>query len=98
MKFDIEFRGIAEHELDEAIAWYNNERHGLGTESADEVRLLLTRIAEFPDRFPRANSIARRADSTGFPYSIFYRVRDDRVIVVAVFHQARNPSEWQSRT
>jgi len=46
-----------EHELDEAVAWYNTMREGLGAEFADEVRLLLTRIAEFPDRFPRANAM-----------------------------------------
>ncbi len=98
MKRDIDFRGIAEQELDDAIAWYNNERAGLGAKFATEIRGLLARIAEFPDRYPRANAIARRAIAPRFPYSIFYRVRDTRIIVLSVFHHSRDPADWQSRS
>ena len=98
MKRDIDFRRIAEQEFDDAIAWYNKETPGLGGEFAAEIRQLLVLIAEFPERYPRANPIARRAISTRFPYSIFYRVRIDRIIVVAVFHHSRNPADWQSRS
>jgi hypothetical protein len=32
-----------------------------------------------------------------FPYSIFYLVEGDAVIVLAVEHQARDPEHWKQR-
>jgi plasmid stabilization system protein ParE len=32
-----------------------------------------------------------------FPYSVFYRVEADRIVVLAVFHGRRNPRIWQAR-
>jgi plasmid stabilization system protein ParE len=33
-----------------------------------------------------------------FPYAIFYRAADDEIIVLAVFHLARDPARWQSQS
>jgi plasmid stabilization system protein ParE len=33
-----------------------------------------------------------------FPYSLFYRIIDDQVIVVACMHGRRHPRRWQSRS
>jgi plasmid stabilization system protein ParE len=32
-----------------------------------------------------------------FPYSLFYRIIDDQVIVVACMHGRRHPRRWRSR-
>jgi plasmid stabilization system protein ParE len=39
----------------------------------------------------------RRALVLHFPYCLYYRVKRDRVVVVAVFHAARNPTVWRRR-
>jgi plasmid stabilization system protein ParE len=33
----------------------------------------------------------------GWPYSLLYLVSDDAVLIVAVFHDRRDPRDWQSR-
>lgn len=32
-----------------------------------------------------------------FPYMVFYRVDDDQITVLAVYHTSRDPAGWQSR-
>jgi plasmid stabilization system protein ParE len=32
-----------------------------------------------------------------FPYTIYFRVRAEHVIVIAVFHVRRNPMIWRER-
>jgi plasmid stabilization system protein ParE len=39
----------------------------------------------------------RKALVRRFPYAIFYRVRNARVVVLAVFHSKRDPNIWKSR-
>jgi plasmid stabilization system protein ParE len=32
-----------------------------------------------------------------FPYALYYLVDDDRIVVLACFHQRRNPLDWLRR-
>jgi plasmid stabilization system protein ParE len=92
------FRRVARSEYTRSIKWYEDQRPGLGTEFEAEVNAVLTAIADHPDRYAVADGDVREAPVHRFPYSVFYRVRGDRVIVLAVFHQSRDPSAWQSRS
>lgn len=40
---------------------------------------------------------ARRVVLRRFPYSIFYEVHGSEVVILACFHEARDPEEWQRR-
>jgi hypothetical protein len=40
----------------------------------------------------------RRALLRRFPYSLFFVVEDEALIVIACFHASRDPSHWQKRT
>ncbi len=50
-----------------------------------------------PDRYPIVARDVREAPVPRFPYCIYYRVKLDRVVVIAVVHTARDPSVWQGR-
>ena len=39
----------------------------------------------------------RKAPVRTFPYSIIYRIRGGRVVVLAAFHNKRDLKTWQSR-
>jgi plasmid stabilization system protein ParE len=39
----------------------------------------------------------RKARVRTFPYSVIYRIRGGRVVVLAVFHDKRAPKTWQAR-
>jgi toxin ParE1/3/4 len=55
-------------------------------------------ISSHPDRYPVAAGDTRAAPLSRFPYCVYYRVGRNRVAVTAVFHTARDPSIWQSRS
>ena len=94
----VEYTRLARSEYDSATLWYERERAGLGDEFVVEIQRTLDEIAVYPDRYPTVDDGIHQAPVNRFPYSIFYCVRVDRIIVVAVFHHSRNPSEWQART
>jgi plasmid stabilization system protein ParE len=91
------FRKQARLEFDEAGNWYEKERLGLGMEFLDEIQLLIQRIASTPEQFPMLYRDVRKAVVRRFPYCIYFRERDQRIVVLAVFHSARNPAVWQQR-
>jgi toxin ParE1/3/4 len=39
----------------------------------------------------------RRRTLTDWPYGIFYRLRGDELIIIAVAHHRRRPGYWRSR-
>ena len=98
MTFQRIVRPIARSELAESSAWYESRKDGLGVELVMAVEAVFGEITTQPNRFPIAVGDIREAPVTGFPFCVYYRVRGDRVIVLAVFHTARDPSIWQSRS
>jgi toxin ParE1/3/4 len=94
----IAFRRPAEAEFVQATAYYENERPGLGAEFQSEVQVILQKILGNPDRYPIAARDIRMVPTHRFPYCVYYRVRGSRIVVISVFHESRDPSEWQSRS
>jgi toxin ParE1/3/4 len=92
------FRAIAQGEADEAARWYEKQRPGLGVEFLAELGRVVEVIGGQPDRYPEVLNDTREAPLARFPYCVYYRVRLGRVAVTAVFHTARNPELWQSRS
>jgi toxin ParE1/3/4 len=97
MTLSVVFRRQARREFDDAGDWYEKERTGLGLEFLDEIGRLLTRVAATPKQFPIIHRDVRKAVAKRFPYCLYFRVRDQRIVVLAVFHSARNPAVWQER-
>src|SRR5512142_2851404 len=98
----IVFRHQARRELDEAGDWYEQERSGLGGglggEFFAEIERVLHRIAIAPEQFPLLFRGTRKAVARRFPYCVYFRERNQRIVVIAIFHSARNPAAWQNRT
>ncbi|MCL5060935.1 MAG: type II toxin-antitoxin system RelE/ParE family toxin [Candidatus Thermoplasmatota archaeon] len=93
----IVFRGQARAEFDAAADWYEKERSGLGGEFLNEIEQVLQRIAAQPGQFPKAHRDIRQAVARRFPYCVYFRERGPLIVVLAVFHSARNPALWRGR-
>lgn len=91
------FRRQARLEYDNAGDWYEKELLGLGMEFQAEIQLLIQRIASTPEQFPILHRDVRKAVARRFPYCIYFRERNQRIVILAVFHSARNPAVWQQR-
>jgi plasmid stabilization system protein ParE len=87
----------ADSELTEAAQWYEERRRGLGGEFLDEYAELTARLRRNPYLFARILGEARRALFHRFPYSLIYEIHDREVVILACFHEHRDPKEWQRR-
>jgi plasmid stabilization system protein ParE len=97
MTLRIVFRRAAKSEFEEAAVWYDEQRRGLGEEFIFEIDQSLASAAAAPLRYPVVYGDIRRTVARRFPYAVYFRVRSDTLVVLAVFHGRRNPAIWQRR-
>src|SRR5260370_9526 len=97
MKRRISVRPEAQIEIKETAVWYESRLRGLGTRFRDELRATLSHTAENPLRFPSIGQDIRRALLHRFPYALYFIVKSDVVIIVAVLSQGRRSVSWQNR-
>jgi len=87
----------AASELAEGRQWYEQQRHGLGSEFVAEFRRAATLVAEHPRAAPRLARGYRRRMLHRFPYGLVYLEDHEVLLVVAVWHSARNPKHLIDR-
>ena len=95
MKLTIILTPEAQADIREAVHWYENQEAGLGSRFKQETRKTLRVISEQAFAFPLVNSVVRRALLRRYPYSVYFRVETEAVIVIAVLHQHRSPKSNQ---
>ncbi len=95
----IVFHPIAEAELEEAVAFYEARRTGIGQALGAEAERAVGMIQQNPLWCPRhGETNFRKCLLRKFPYTIFYMERDDCIWIAAVAHQKRKPGYWENRT
>ena len=98
MSFSLEFRPDARIEFDEAADWYEEQRIGLRASFVLAVDETLVRISTTPFAFPVVEgTLVRKAVISRFPYSIYYSVEGQGILIYSVFHHSRNPMIWRGR-
>jgi toxin ParE1/3/4 len=97
MSFELVIRPEAEADALEAFRWYNAQIRGLGQEFLAEIDIVLESILAYPEANRKIYREYRRGLMRRFPYSIFYSIQRERVVVFGLFHAARNPSVWRRR-
>jgi len=98
MTLEVRLRAEAEEDLADAAAWYEEQRPSLGKEFLDCVLSAFESIAERPRMYPTVHRGTRRALVQRFPFGIYYCIKKDSIVVVAVMHASRNPGLWKQRT
>src|SRR3954452_14969573 len=97
MSLPIVFRRLARAEFDDSADWYEQRKAGLGAAFTAAVQRTLDQIAAQPDFYPQVYQDVREALVSGFPYCVYYREEPSQVVVLSVFHTARDPAIWQGR-
>jgi len=88
----------AKVELDEAAAWYERHKPGLGGEFRAAVEDAVGRIQENPQIGPRFGSTRFRYSLVRrFPYVVFYAEGEEAIRVMAIAHGRRRPGYWKGR-
>jgi plasmid stabilization system protein ParE len=88
---------MAEAELQDAAAWYDERSPGLGLRFILAVRNKSEEILEAPQRWPFAAG-SRRVLMGRFPYALVYReISGEEIEIVAVAHLKRRAAYWAGR-
>ena len=75
----------------EAAKWYNLEVEELGEKLVSEYEGILDFILKSPlTKQIRLSKRIRLAHLHTFPYSVFYEIKPNAIVVVAFLHQKRN--------
>src|SRR3954465_14322008 len=84
------------NDLATAQDWYHNRDPKLADLLLIDVYETANRIAEHPGRFPEVDAGTRATLCRQFPYRLYYEMRDDVVVVKAIYHASRNPGSWDN--
>jgi toxin ParE1/3/4 len=90
-------------EIDATVAWYEEQRPGLGLEFLDELRSTLAVLREAPttvstpDPVAPSEALARRRRVGRFPYAVVFAEGAHEYVVIGVMHLRRRPGYWLSR-
>lgn len=92
----IRFLQPAQHELDEAIAYYDAQALNLGKRFLAEVLASLNRVCQYPGAWHPLTEKTRRCQLRRFPYGVIYTKMDDVLLIIAIGHLHRKPEYWQA--
>lgn len=81
-----------------AAEYFDEQNPGLGGRFVEEIDTVVRDIARSPLASPRTKyGTRKRILVSTFPYTIHYKLIDDRIVIVAVAHQSRDPEYWLNR-
>jgi plasmid stabilization system protein ParE len=93
----VRFLAAAETDLRDGFDWYEQRQVGLGAEFVRCIDSCVELIRRHPELGSVIHRQVRRALIRRFPYSIMYLIDADVVVVIAIFHAARDPNVWKRR-
>ena len=90
MRFRLEFHPLVRIDVAEASVWYEQREPGVGARLEADTRELFRCLGDEALLYAVRFSDIRRANLRKFPYGIFYFVVGQSVVVLGVFHAARD--------
>jgi len=94
---ELVFAVLARAEMAEARRYYERQQRGLGHEFVRAAAASAQRILEQPLAWQVEIEPVRRFLFNRFPYKMLYAIRGERIVVLAVAHQHRDPEYWIER-
>ncbi len=91
------FRQVAKEEVDKAFEWYEAHECGLGRRFVEALNSTISNMETFPKMYQCIRGEVRQAVLKRFPYSVLYIEEENRIVILAVFHQSRDPVIWEER-
>lgn len=87
----------AQIEVQETFRHYQEISEGLGFEFMRSLDASLQFIGRNPFAYQKIHKEVRRALLRKFPYALFYIAEENRIVVIACFHQKRSEIDWLRR-
>ncbi len=97
MNLEIFIKPRAESDLLDAFSFYDVQFPGLGEDPIRCVDAKLEFINRHPKACPEMYNGFRRGLISRFPFGIYYKIEEKRIVVFAVLDLRQNPKSIQSR-
>jgi len=85
---------LAFKEIENGKEYYNLQQANLGNRFKKDVQNTVDSIVSFPKLYPFIIDNIQKVVLHRFPYSIFYVVEEDTILILSVSHQHRKPFYW----
>lgn len=97
MTFDILFAPEVEDDLIGVYRWYEEKSSGLGEDFLRVFYSSASEISRTPLFYRQVYEDFRRCLLRRFPYAVYFKIREEEIIVYGVFHCARDPKTISSK-
>jgi len=91
MTYTLHFLPEVEEDVINGYIWYDSKSPGLGEEFLRMFYACAGDIPRNPMLYPESHREIRRRLLRRFPYAIYFVIRNIRIIVLGLFHCAREP-------
>ena len=91
MTFALRFLPVVEKDVLAGYEWYERKSPGLGEDFLRTFYACASEIAHNPLLYPKVYKEFRRRLIKRFPYAIYFKIEENQVIVLGIFHCARDP-------
>ena len=95
--YEIRFKPEVYDDIKTAYDWYESQHVGLGEDFLLTLEASYANITRAPEQYQDIYKSVRRKLVRRFPYGIFFVVRGNSVVVLAVLHIKRDQKSWKKR-
>jgi plasmid stabilization system protein ParE len=88
----------AKLEVQNTFDYYERKSKGLGLEFMRSLDAVIQSIKRNPQAYQKVHKETRRVLLRKFPYAIYYIAEENRITVIACFHQKRSEIDWLRRS
>ena len=89
--YNIEISKLAYNEIEESKEYYNLQKDNFGLDFKSDVFKAIKNIALSANLYPIISDNIRRCLLHRFPFSIFYTVKQNTIVILSIAHQHRKP-------
>lgn len=97
MTWRVRVRLQARLDIQRAAEWYGAESPDVAERFLGSVAGVVRALADTPARYAEVVPGIRRALTPRFPYSVYFRMLDEDVVVLAVLHQRMGTTTTRDR-
>ncbi len=92
----LRYTDMAKEDLEIAFSWYERQRKGLGMDFLNCIEIAIEHIIENPKMFQIRYLDFRACVIRRFPFSLFYTVNNNEIIIHSIFNNRQNPDKRPS--
>ncbi len=97
MSRTLAFTARASADIEDAHAWYEAQRPGLGSDFERELEIVIHFLEGLPEAGPVVHRTLRRLLVKRFPYAVYYQITEATIEVRGCLHLSRHPRAWIRR-